>query len=293
MRFALNKYTLTHFTRRRGFNLQAPVQLQGAEARPRPSVKILGLQLDPKLRWKAQEKAVQARMNTQMLALQRIATSIWGVTMLKARQVYQAVIRPALVYGAAVWHEPTPIRARNGNTQGKPRGLAAKLLKQQNQGLRIVLGAFKATPIRQLETESFIAPLDLWLNGRVARFQARLESSGIAQRIRDACGTIRARILSRRNSQNRQNRQRATSIEPASTPGTVRKAWPESWTGTTTEAWDLQEKQLVLRDWEKRWHAENKKLGCSVRPNEDPGKRRVVPEDTLPTKQILGLHKEL
>jgi hypothetical protein len=38
--------------------------------------------------------------------------------------------------------------------------------------------------------ESYMPPLDPWLNGRIARFQARLEHSGMAQRIRDACRTI-------------------------------------------------------------------------------------------------------
>ena len=91
-------------------------------------------------------------------------------------------------YRAAAWHQPKT---------SKPKGLAAKLQKQQNQGLRTVLGAFKATPTRRLETESYVPPLDLWLNGRIARFQARMEHSGIAQKIRDACNSIRTRILNR------------------------------------------------------------------------------------------------
>ena len=69
MCFAPNKYALTHFTRRRGFDLQAPVQLQEVTVRPKPAVRILGIQVDSKLRWKAQEQAVQAKMDTQMLAL--------------------------------------------------------------------------------------------------------------------------------------------------------------------------------------------------------------------------------
>jgi len=53
MQFALNKYTLSHLTRRRGFDLQAPVRLQDQVVEPKPVVKILGLQLDSKLHWKA------------------------------------------------------------------------------------------------------------------------------------------------------------------------------------------------------------------------------------------------
>ena len=59
------------------------------------------------------------------------------------------------------------------------------------------------------------------------------------------------------------------------------------------ERWNWQEKELVLRDWEKRWHAENKRLGRIVRPSIDLGNRQVVPENTPPTKQVLKLHKDL
>ena len=75
----------------------------------------------------------------------------------KARQVYQAVIHSAMAYGAPVWHQPA-------ETQGKPKGIAKQLQTIQNQGLQTVLGAFKATPTRKLETEAYIPLIDLWLN---------------------------------------------------------------------------------------------------------------------------------
>jgi len=212
-----------------------------------------------------------------MLALERTTASTWGATMPKARQIYQAVVRSAMLYGAAIWHQPT-------SNASKPKGLAAKLQKQQNQGLRTVLGAFMATPTRQLETESYVPPLDLWLNGRVARFQAKMGHSGIAQKIRDACSSIRTRILGRTR------RRRLTSAQPITTPGTERKQWVEEWTGQPLPQWDWQEKKLVLQDWGKRWHAENRKLGRIVRPGTDPGNRRIVPENTPPTTQVLKLH---
>jgi hypothetical protein len=75
---------------------------------------------------------------------------------------------------------------------------ATKLQKYQNSGLQQVLGAFKATPIRQLETEAYVPPLDLWLNGSTTRFQARLERTGLARQIRDACAAIQTRLWARR-----------------------------------------------------------------------------------------------
>ena len=118
---------------------------------------------------------------------------------------------------------------------------AAKFRVHQNSGLRKVLGAFHATPIRQLETEAFTTPLDLWLNGRVARFQARLERTGIAKQIQDACAAIRTRLRARR---------RRTTLSP----GLVRKQWVEKWIGTPLEQlWGVHAKKLVLKDWRTRW----------------------------------------
>ena len=155
-------------------------------------------------------------MDTQMLALQCTTASTWGATMPKARQVYQAVVRSALSYRAAIWHRLLT---------DKPKGLAARLQKQQNHRLRIVLGAYKATPIHMLETKSYMPLLDLWLNRQVARFQAWLERSGIAQKIREACSTIRTRILRRTN---RQTANHTELLED--TPGAKQRLWVEEWT---------------------------------------------------------------
>jgi hypothetical protein len=66
---------------------------------------------------------MQEKAGFQIGALARIATSTWGASFLRARQVYSAVVRPALTYGAAIWHSPT----KDVNVKGKGQGLAAKL----------------------------------------------------------------------------------------------------------------------------------------------------------------------
>ena len=55
------------------------------------------------------------------------------------------------------------------------RDIAEALAKAQNRSLRIVAGAYKATPIRHLETETYTPPLDLYLNQRLANFEDRLQ----------------------------------------------------------------------------------------------------------------------
>jgi hypothetical protein len=52
-------------------------------------------------------------------------------------------------------------------------------------------------------------------------------------------------------------------------------------------------KKLVLQDWEKQWHAENRKLDRIVRLRTDLRNCLVVPKDTPPTIQVLKLHKGL
>jgi len=79
------------------------------------------------------------------------------------------VIRSAVAYGAgAAFHTPT-------ERDGKPRGATKEFNRIQNTCLRLVLGAYRATPARSLETEAACPPIDLYLNKRLADFEARLE----------------------------------------------------------------------------------------------------------------------
>jgi hypothetical protein len=170
----------------------------------------------------------------------------------------------------------------------KPRGPVTKLQLYQNQSLRIVAGAYKATPIRLLETEAFTPPLDLWLNGRIACFQARLERTGIAQQTREACGAIQERLRRRGRRQNG-----LPPPPPPPTPGQNRKAWLEAWVGGPIDRWNEPEKPKALQDWKKRWEAHNRRI-CRQEPSgASQGRDRYVPEDAEPTTRVLALHKHL
>ena len=111
-------------------------------------------------------------MTGQKQGLHRVTASTWGATFGHARQVYKAVVRSALSFGASVWHKPSENLA-------KVQGLAKQLEKHQNECLRTMAGAYKATPIQQLETETFIPPLATYLNRRVAAYHLRQENSNI------------------------------------------------------------------------------------------------------------------
>src|SRR5437667_3022496 len=105
---------------------------------------------------------------------------------MRARELYTKVVRSTIAYGASVYHQPTPIGS-------KPRGLAVQLEKEQNGCLQVVAGAYKATPVRNLEVETLVPPLDLYLNKRLAEFESRLAQSSL-QTVIDS---VRLKILRR------------------------------------------------------------------------------------------------
>ena len=125
--------------------------------------------MDSKLNFRAHCKTIISKIGTQLNALYRTTASTWGATLLKARQLYLAIIRSSLTYGAVAWHRP--------DLKSK---YSAKLLQtQQNTALRIVLGAFRRCKTALLHTEAYVLPLHLWLNGRIMLFHARIAKSGI------------------------------------------------------------------------------------------------------------------
>jgi hypothetical protein len=217
---------------------------------------------------------VQEKLNTQIGALVRTTASTWGASFLRARQVYSAVVRPAMTYGAAAWHTPTKSPNR------KAQGMAAKLERIQNKCLRIVAGAYRATPIRSLETETFTPPIDLYLDSRLATFQKRLENSEVGQVIGNACNWIKARIKSRRGRKS--NRKTAINEQ--------RESWNRE-----QEEWFRQdqpthqrftEKQKVLAAWKDRWQKQETR-----RKKEDVWDQVKRPPDPAILKLYKGLHK--
>lgn len=60
-----------------------------------------------------------------------------------------AVVRSAMTYGSALWHAPTGIKGDVTN----------KLAVVQNKCLRLVAGAYKATPIDVLHAETIVPPV--------------------------------------------------------------------------------------------------------------------------------------
>jgi hypothetical protein len=127
---------------------------------------MLGIILDTQLRWKPHVQEIQNKMKTVTQALSRLTASTWGASLLRARHIYKAVILPSITYGSTIWHEPDEIL----NYQ-RAKMQIQKLSVIQNKQMRMIAGAFKATPIPELKHETGIPPIDIHLSAQSLRYQ--------------------------------------------------------------------------------------------------------------------------
>ena len=151
------KYMLIHFTRaRKKHNLQASVNIQGFEGKPVPSLRLLGVEIDTKLKWGPHIKKVAEKVDSHMNSLHQLCQSTWGASFQKARHIYTAVVRPAMVYGCKVWAKVDGID-KHASSQIK------KLEELQTKALRRITGAYKSVPAQVLQQEADIPPMDLYI----------------------------------------------------------------------------------------------------------------------------------
>lgn len=121
-KFAPEKYERMDFSRRRCYNMEAEITVNGQTKTPAQVMRILGAWLDPALRWGSHLEETARKLRSQTRALKCLSASTWGLPLRQARLVYKMVVLPALAHGALAWHQP-------GKSAGAstPRGLATKL----------------------------------------------------------------------------------------------------------------------------------------------------------------------
>ncbi|EAQ87046.1 hypothetical protein CHGG_08299 [Chaetomium globosum CBS 148.51] len=153
-------------------------------------------------------------------------------------------------YGASSFHIPTDVG-------GEPvkKGITKALGKAQEQELADCGREPLSLPlIRNLETETWVPPLDSYLNKRLADFENRLQRPDLddgqggkktaASVVLTACRKIQQRLSSRRGNRGRPRTlgpQGPTAVERAA--GTVMR-----WTGGTVDT-----NRVVEEAWKARW----------------------------------------
>ena len=179
----MERYELIHLSRSlKGFDLSAAITIGTRVIKPKPRIR---LQIDTKLKRGPQLQEIQRKMVKQSIALTKISTSIWGATFTKARQMYTAVVRPAMTYGSTIW----PML-----NDAKTSLSTSKLSVMQNRYLRTIADAFKSTPIPVLEAETHITPIDLHLDQLQAKARYCLRVEGQSKSMAQTSKTIANRL---------------------------------------------------------------------------------------------------
>ena len=109
---------------------------------------------------------------------------------MRARQIYSAVIRPALAYEAAVWHTPSPI----GEGVRQVRSPAVKLEKIQNKCLQTVTEVYRATSVTVLKTKVYTPSLKIYLDFKVTGFRRCHQNSEMEEVITKTCRKIHQQL---------------------------------------------------------------------------------------------------
>jgi len=177
-RFAPDKYQLIHFTRRRrdpNGDLASTVHFDDREIPTETTIRVLGVQVDARLRWKEHVQQAVQKGSMAFEALSRITASTWGPSMKRSRLLYTAVVRPAMLYGSQVW---------GLQDNGASSASVTKPLKcLQNRCLRRVMGAYKRTPTAALERESNVMPVDIHMEHKAMQGSIKTASHPVTAKI--------------------------------------------------------------------------------------------------------------
>jgi hypothetical protein len=185
--FAPDKYQLIHLTRKRKGDVQAYVQIPGFNGKPTPLLRVLGIWLDPKLKWKQHIAKVTQGGMKHFAALTRIASSTWGLTFMKTRLLYTSTIRTALTHGGPIW-------GLGDQGQGLPENTLKPLQTLQNKCVRLIAGAYKRTPTAALQKETEIPPLSIYLQSLALNYAETTRTTSVQESIQARYKLIKNRL---------------------------------------------------------------------------------------------------
>ena len=237
MVFSPEKYEILYFSRRRSDNLQLKLRLGNVILRPKEEVRVLGVYLDAKLHWHKHQRIILQKVQKALSSLSRTSYSTWGFPVLTSCLVYTAILRSLLSYAVGIWFNPL---RKSSNI--------SSLSTFQNKCLRLIGGAFKATPSFFLESELFLLPLDLYFKFRTACFLSSIQTSSLK--------TLLDNIFSNISHY-------ASSVKkPLKESSTISPYWKFTWLNqlTTNQASSKKELQKVfVKEWENQWEEKKRR----------------------------------
>jgi hypothetical protein len=114
--------------------------------------RYLGFWLDPELSFTSHRAKAVAKAGTSLVALRGLAGSTWGVSIMAMRRIYQAVVIPQMLYGAAAWYQASmPAKERYHIVQ--------QFASVQKRAAVLISGAFRTTAAEALNIELYLTSM--------------------------------------------------------------------------------------------------------------------------------------
>lgn len=145
-RISIAKTQVMLFTKKRKYDIQ--LKYDGNILTMAKSAKFLGLYFDSKMSWRKHIEYIIDKCKCRVNLLRCIAGNEWGACKTTLCNIYKALIRARIDYGAEIYFNACP-------------SLLQKLDLIQNRCLRICTRAFKGTPNCALEVDCGVMPLDI------------------------------------------------------------------------------------------------------------------------------------
>lgn len=153
----------------RGFRkLQIELKLQSQNLELVDNYKYLGVWIDRSLRWNKHINMTVEKVQKNLNLLKVLAGAFWGLHPKHLRHLYIALIRSRIDYSCYLYDASAKCHLD-------------KLNKIQNQGLRIIGGFIKTTPIHVMESELCVIPL--YLRRKYLAYKFCLKSKSIEDNV--------------------------------------------------------------------------------------------------------------
>ena len=151
LKFSPSKTQVIFCTKKRKFDMPAPLSMYGKEIPYVTSSKYLGITIDSKLNWQKHiDDKIKKTKRALMAARNAIAHS-WGPKPKYMHWLYKQVIRPSVTYGCYVWAKAVSTDAYS----------IRKLRSLQRLGLSMIAPVRQGTPTMVLEIMYGVEPLHL------------------------------------------------------------------------------------------------------------------------------------
>jgi hypothetical protein len=171
-KFETSKFALIDFSMNRT-KTRPPMIIRGNIIQPSPTHKFLGVILDQELRWKEHVAYAIAKGTAYTLQLRRLSSTATGMPIKLARQLYQVVAIPKMLYTADVWFTPAYWEGSDIAQRGS-LGVARKMTTVQRIAAIAITGAMKTTATDVLEAHANLLPITLLLQNTCHRAIIRL-----------------------------------------------------------------------------------------------------------------------